>query len=225
MPIEFPAEIECSDELKPLLGKVVGWVKINKPWTHHISNYECAAWWKDVEIQQGIYPLILKKKHLNPYSLHLETKLTTAIVDDHFPSLWGGVSISNKPYVCTSVGKVEDIHWAFNLVEAISVTGNFDGDKQFVVNPFIWGAIIRAAEQTMNGYYDYLVKNWESRKVAGDCKYNSALNAVGHAGKNLDNLRHAIEAIRTRLRYMEEATDYSGKLYGTNTSWAFSSAA
>ena len=98
-------QILVTPELKPFLGQVIGWVKVNQTFIDHNANYECAAWWKDSEIQLGVYPMILEENHLYPRDLRLHVKYDAVVVDDYFPALWGGVSVSKSLISPSILGK------------------------------------------------------------------------------------------------------------------------
>jgi hypothetical protein len=220
--MKYEARIECSDELKPLIGTQVGLVKINKSWVHR-NQYECAAWYEDREIVLGTYPLTLEVSRHSPKALQLACKLDAVVVDDYFPSLWGGVPINRKPYIPKGIGEKRKVHHKFELINAIARTGDYPGahDVDFMINPFIWWSVARAAEKTMGKYYEYLNRNWQDRQEEEDDHYLFRLNAIAHAGTNIDALSKAIQEISTRLRDIREATQYGYENCARNTAWAF----
>lgn len=217
------AQFQVTDELKYFLNKPVGWVKVNKKYVHHNSSYECAAWWEDSEIQSGIYPLILEQRYHHPKDLGLYAKLDAVVVDDYFPALWGGVRVSREPYQPKNVGDHRIIWDRYDIVDTIERTGNSpDADKDFCLHPFLWDAMVRSAEQTMQDFYQYLNQSWNKRASEGDDQYRSSLSAIAYAGQNVEKLARAIELIRTRQRYISE--NFMRDMYARNTEWVLQSA-
>ncbi len=209
----------CTTELKPFLGEVVGFVKINKPYVHHNASFECAAWWEDSEIKPGVYPLTLEKNYHVPYDLQLATKLDAVVVDDFFPSLFGGVAVSSKPYVPQNLGEPRKIGRRFDIVEAIERSGNSpDGDYNLFLNPILWQAFVDSANQSLDDfskklgeyYAEYLDKTRED-------KYNSRLSMVSYCAENMAALGKAIQCILRSLEYSQQSWFISR--HDENTRW------
>lgn len=213
--------ITVTPELKFLIGQTVGYVQVNKKFVHHNNNYECAAWWEDSEIQTGTYPLILEENYLHPKNLKLSTKLNAVVVDDFFPALWGGVSVSDKPYKPKNIGDTRLIHQSFSLVDSILSTGNSPGsEKDFFVNPMIWELIVNAAQKNMEHYNNLLTSYWAQYQKEPFNKYLSNLSMVGHCCENIASLTRDIEKIMRHKEYFENnSSDYYRGLRNNNTLW------
>jgi len=219
--MKTPAQILVTNDLKPLLGKVVGWVKLNKSFIDHNANYECAAWWKDSEIQIGVYPMILQENHLYPKDLRLHVVYDAVVVDDYFPALWGGVAVSNKPYTPEYLGEQTKIHRYYDIVDAICQTGNSpDGDMNFCVNPFLWNTFIQALRSNMHNFKSNLDKYWEIYKDNGDGNYLSNLSMVGYCTDHISAISNAIEKLCRHNSYFDNSTNYMANLHVSNTAWA-----
>lgn len=213
------ATIKATSELKSLINTVVGFVRINKSWVHHNSSYECAAWWEDSEIQPGVYPLILKENSFSSKELYLSSALDAIVVDDHFPALWGGVAISNKPYVAKNIGEKRTIHKRFELVESINKTGMSASDIDVCVNPMIWDAVINAARESLTNYINLCQSYVDTYHADGDGNFDSNISMIQYSGQNMAALSEAIMTMKRHQGYITRDSDYMRNLYAQNTAW------
>ena len=209
----FRFSIEKTDAVKPFLNKEVGSVKINQSWVHHNNSYECAAWWEDSKIEEGVYPLILKSSTYHPNELYLSAELKSIVVDDFFPALWGGVAIGNKPYKSSNLGQVRKVFHRVDLVEAVDRTGNIPGSNMdYFVNPFMFPVFIEAAKTTLLRIQQHFTKSWSNEL--------NNLNTIKYCGENMAGLADAIEKMEGRLKSFTTASDYMLNNYISNTTWA-----
>jgi len=212
--------IKATNELKSLINTTVGYVKINKSWIHHNASFECAAWWEDSSIQEGVYPLILKQSHLAPYDLYLSAALESIVVDDYFPALWGGVAISDKPYVAKNIGSKRTVHHRFDLVESIEKTGAIPGSKMDIcVNPLIWSALISAARASLIEYQDTYNKYLADYQEVGDGSFDTNIGMIAYAAEHIAVLARSISKIKHQYAYLNEKNDYMRNLFANNISW------
>jgi hypothetical protein len=70
----------------------VGTFKVSEKAIFRNASYECAAWWQDVEVEAGEYPVYVSfsDKHPEWFSV----SLPGVVVEDNFIALWGGMPIS-----------------------------------------------------------------------------------------------------------------------------------
>ena len=63
--------------------------------TYHYAGFECAAWWEDIAVAAGEYPVhaIVEQGRVRWFRV----SLPGVIVEDFFPSLWVGTLVG-KPY-------------------------------------------------------------------------------------------------------------------------------
>lgn len=214
-------QILVTPELKPFLGQVIGWVKVNQTFIDHNANYECVAWCKDSEIQLGVYPMILEENHLYPRDLRLHVKYDAVVVDDYFPALWGGVSVSNKPYKPKYFGEKTTIHRRYDIVESIKKTGSSpNSDLDFCVHPFLWNTFINALRSNMAAFKQSLDKYWKIYEDNSDGEYLSNLSMVGYCTDHISAISDAIGELKRHYGYIHDGSGYMGKLYASNTAWA-----
>lgn len=206
------ATIKCNSALEKFVGQVIGFVKINKGWVNHNSSYECAAWWEDSEVIVGVYPLVLKKNQFAPHNLYLQAELCAEVVDDFFPALSGGVSISNKPYVAKNIGQFRKVFYKVDIVEGVAKTGNSSGDVDYFVNPLLWDAFIEAAKDTLQEYHKYFVKVWEEY-----CQ-GQGIGSMTYAAESMAVLGKAIDSMTRYKGYIVEG-DYILNNLINNTGW------
>lgn len=218
--MQTEAVLKITDDLKWFLNHPVGFIRINESFVHHNSNFECAAWWEDSRIETGVYPLILNERSQVPNNLNLIAKLKAKVVDDYFPSLWGGLPIGSKPYQPTRLGQERIITYNYDIVEAINNTGYSPGSKiDFCVNPLLWKAFEVSARKSLECYKMSLDNWWNSYQENGDGEYGENVSMIGHCTGNIKSLTVAIKTIGDKLRQVEGQSDYMKGLYVKNISW------
>ena len=214
------AIINSTSEIKPFINTVVGYVKINKSWINHNDSYECAAWWEDSQIQEGVYPLILKENSFSAKELYLVASLNAIVVDDYFPALWGGLPVSRQPYKPKNIGQPRNVFHRFEIVDSIEKTAYSHSDIDVCVNPLTWQAFINAARSNLD-YYNQLLDNYRQDYISnGDGNYNTNLSMISHCSENINNLARSIIKMKDKLKSTEEATQYMIDLHIKNISWA-----
>lgn len=83
---------------RPERKEHIGWAVLDQPMHYHKADYETASWYTDYEIKAGAYPVYLHTR-LKSLFYYVDDAL---VLDEHFPALFGGVSIGsqlNKPNV------------------------------------------------------------------------------------------------------------------------------
>jgi hypothetical protein len=65
-----------------------GTYRVSETKVYHYAGYECAAWWRDVSVEAGDYPVF---GYLEGSVLHFIVTLPGVIVADNFQSFLGGV--------------------------------------------------------------------------------------------------------------------------------------
>jgi len=208
------ATIKCNSVLAKFVGQTVGFVRVNKSWVNHNNSYECAAWWEDSKIIVGVYPLVLKKNYLAPHNLYLEADLQAEVVDDFFPALWGGVSVSNKPYVAKNLGQIRKVLHRVDIVEGIAKTGNSSSDMDYFVNPLLWDAFIEAAKESLADYHEYFAKVWAEYQAD-----NSRISSVSYCTECMSELGKAIDEMTRYKGYVYQASDYMLNNMVANSNW------
>lgn len=212
--------IKASNELKSLINTTVGYVKINKSWINHNASYECAAWWQDSKIEQDVYPLVLRQNSLSPNDLYLSAELNAVVVDDFFPSLWGGVAIGNTKHVSKGIGSKRIVNHRFELVESIERTGNSQGEKiDICVNPLIWNTLIDAIRTTLIDYQGTYNQYLTDYQEVGDGNYNINIDMMAYAAENIALLARSIVKLKRCCSYLNEHTDYMRDIIVKNVSW------
>lgn len=213
------AVIRANKDIKQFLGSSVGYIKVNKSWIHHNASFECAEWWEDSEIQPGIYDLKLRKSDYAPHNLYLSASIDAIVVDDYFPALWGGVAISNKPYVSQRIGLKRTISKSFDIADSVVKTGVIPGsDIDICVNPMTWEAIIEAAKDTMLDFQSRMEHYWQDYRNEGDGSFDSNISMIGYCAKNINELTNAIMEIKRHLNYINSGNSIRER-YAENISW------
>jgi len=209
-------QISVNDDLKSLLNTPVGYVKINKYWINHNNSYECAAWWEDSRIEEGVYPLLLKQNRFAPYNAFLQAKLQSVVIDDFFPALWAGSTTSNTPYKPQNIGEKRNIYKEFDIIESINNTGNIEGnDIDVCVNPFVWESVVKATRQSLSNMNELYQKYIIHYHNDGDGNHNTNLSMIEYCSNNIKNLAKAICIVKNKQKYSE----YMGNTYSQNIIW------
>lgn len=213
------AILNVTANLKPFVNQIVGYVQVNKTWVHHNNTYECAAWWEDSEIVTGKYPLFLKQNYLAPRNLILGCVFDAIVVDAYFPAMSGGVAFSNKGSK-ERIGGLRNIHHSFDIVEVMEKTGQIPGDdKDFVLNPLLWGGFIESARENLLNYQEMYMDNWNCYLKEGDGNYNSNLSGIKYLSQQIRDLADAIDRMKRVKDKIENASEYMGEIYADNVSW------
>jgi hypothetical protein len=203
--------LRATNNLKPFLNQIVGYVRVNKSYIHHKNTFETAAWWEDSEIQTGIYPLVLKQSYLAPYSLILSSIFSAKVTDCHF----GSSHDKNR------IGGDREIHVNFDIVDCINKTGYISGEeKDFVVHPFLWEGFIESARIELEECVKGMNQSYQDYHFKGDGNYNGNLSMLGYYARNIEALTKAIDEMKRVKDKFDNATEYMAKIYSENTSWA-----
>ena len=86
-----------------------GFYRLAETTVFHYAGYECAAWWQDIRVAPGDYPVTLYKD-ASSSSLRFFVELPGTIVADNFQSLWGGVPIGDSYDNSQNAGKPGSYH-------------------------------------------------------------------------------------------------------------------
>lgn len=213
-----------TDELAPFIGTCVGYIRINKTWTYRNNNYECAAWYEDYEAVPGVYELTLKINDRAPHDLYFMAKVDALVTDDYFPALWGGVSISKKPYVPSRLGQSRIIYHKVDIVEGVIQTGNTPGnDIDVCINPFLIDGLVNSAKKSMVWYKELMDNYWAKYSIGIDDNYNTNLGMVAHCTENIADCARDIDKLIRQQRNFNEATEYMSSNYARNIAWVSNS--
>jgi len=71
-----------------------GTFRVSEPTVYHYAGYECAAWWRDIRVEPGEYPVEAQIEHGRVK--HFLARLQGTIVADNFQSLYCGVAIGKS---------------------------------------------------------------------------------------------------------------------------------
>lgn len=227
------------------LSILIGAVQVNKTFTYHNNHYECAAWWEDQEAQLGVHPVYLERAYNYPKHLHLAAKIKAKVTNDWFPGLWGGVRISNEPYVPKHVGEERTIRHGIEVLDAIERTGNSPGsDLDWFIHPSWWRIFSEEAIAELREDYRRLPEFWapwdkldtdgekafrasksqQDLRWGFDDEYRSKVGMIAHFGMNLEKWARRIEKINWRAQYHKVGgsydTAYQRDNFAKNTEWA-----
>lgn len=215
---------------------VVGAFKVNKPFKHENRSYECAAWRETTETCVGVYPVVLGRSSHYPKHLTLTAEIKSVVIDDYFPSLWGGVSISNEPYKPKHLGENRMLRHGLDIVQSIERTGNIpDGDCNVFINPHWWSVFLQEVEIELKETHLRLPEFWDA--YVGLDKENfkpnrnglswsfcdevrSKIRMVAHIGMNMELWARRIDKIIQAMQRINDPSEYMKGLFKKNTEWS-----
>jgi len=216
---------------------IVGAVKVNKPFVYHNASYECAAWWQDEEAQLGAHPLYLQRQYHSPNNLELVADIKGKVVSDYFPGLWGGVAISNKPYVPRHVGEETCIRKRIEIDDAVRSTGSSPGnDLDVFFKPDWWVVVKNEATNELAKTYRRLPEFWaeyanlnkenfvpsrDGHSFSSEQEWK--LGMVGYFGERLSKWARRLQLISRHEGYRGmngERSIISHEMYHDNVKWA-----
>jgi len=193
-------------------------VQVNKTWKHDKRDFECAAWREEWETVKGVYPITLEADRYG--ALSLIAKIGAVVIDDYFPSLWGGMPVSNKPYVPKHLGAARELRITIDIAEAIECTSNSPGnDKDLFIDKKHWGALISEAEASLKRLYSEL-PSWWDKYAASEDEYDSRVGMVAHVANEIVVVAKDIQKMNRQLKYQTEKSDMWRGYYVSNTAWA-----
>ena len=225
----------------------VGVVRINKPFTSHNASFETAAWWEDTQSNVGVHPVYLSRNYLIPHNLYLYASVSGKVIDDNFAALWGGVPISNQPYMPKNVGGPRTIKVGIEILDAIKVTGTiphseeYPVDKDWFIDPRWWPVFMQEAQEELVRDYERLPEFWhkfsnmnpetyepsksqKELRMDGYDELDSRVSMVAYCGGLLEKWGRRIQEINRALSYHRSngrnASDYNRNLFAKNTAWA-----
>jgi len=226
------------------LSILIGAVQVNKTFTYHNNHFETAAWWEDQEAQLGVHPVYLERAYNYPKHLHLTAKIKAKVTNDWFPGLWGGVRISNEPYVPKHIGEERIIRQGIEVLDAIERTGNSPGsDLDWFIHPSWWRIFTEEAITNLREDYRRLPEFWapwdkldtdgekafqprqsqRDLRWSFDDEYRSKVGMIAHFGSNLEKWARRIEKINWRAQYHKPGssydTPYQRDNFAKNTEW------
>jgi hypothetical protein len=100
-----------------------GTYRVSESTVYHYAGYECAAWWRDVRVEAGEYPVSV---YLDGSTLRFSVKLPGVLVADNFQSLFCGNAIGKGYDETQNAGKPDSysIHSQDYCVFASLKAGN-----------------------------------------------------------------------------------------------------
>lgn len=203
--------------LPSLVGRQIGWLRVNKPIVNLNRGYECAAWWQEETSALGVFPLYLRENYYRKGHYYASAKLPAKVTDCDFTSLFCGNPIG-KYDKTRDLGREASISYVVELPKLVATTGspNLDG-VDFCP---LWEHV-----PAIIAYWQDRARYWldvANKALAGDCFASSVrdiFSTLGHyalwAGE------HASQAseMARYLGYQTEVGDSWRKLFAKNYDW------
>lgn len=222
---------------------IIGAVQVHTAFRYHKADYECAAWWEDHEAITGVHPVYLSRNYHSPKDLTITAEISARVVNDYFPALWGGVSVSSKPYEPKHLGEKRTILSSVDPIKAIESTGNSPGNAgsnhlDWFIHPSWWKLFADEALDNLQDAYKSFPNWWMQfatlkkegfqTKLDGryqfDDEYRSRVGMIAHFGGLFEKWARRLEKINWHSQYHIPGgrydTDYQRKLHISNTEWS-----
>lgn len=212
-----------SDKKSP---KVLGYYRHNGPEPIEDVNrsFETASYWEKSEIAPGIYPIYggwnVYGRHQGEATLYIAFE--GKVVDDYFPSSFGGVVYSQPGK--KHVGEKREITRRISFKEAITKTGvspNKPGEgPDIYIDPEFWEPIAEYLEAR-------LVKDLESLEYFKNKARKDPVTGKEDAADYIGGIKHSagwVEQTADELASIYQSMAFAkkpsfAKLKETNTAW------
>lgn len=202
-----------QDYLRPLVGKVVGKVRVSAPQEYHDAGYECAAWWEDRVSTTGVFDVIIGHDPHEKNRIFFFARIPATVKADFFPALWCG-NLIGDPYDTTknAGNRCADVIITIAALEGVLCaerSGDDEKGLKWAILPECWDMVkgyCAALLMKYRAYYAYASHVYEND--APD-KWLSQLSQVGHACEHIRKAADGIRRIHDAQRYRaERSTDY-----------------
>lgn len=179
---------------------------------NHEERYECAAWWTQMRSIPGEYELKIVKHYDHTF---LTGTIKAEIVEDYFPALWCGVSVSKKPYD-TKQNTGKPCQFIVRLpVDAFVKDSRLNANRPEVID-----AYCNAALEVLNKELLFHA-NWLRKELGteGMPKDDILAHAFVTAGKYAIETSERIHAVQTFRKWHENTWGYQAKAAHDPDNW------
>jgi hypothetical protein len=197
-------------ESHPNVGEVVGQVKVyemSREEREHVNNgYECAAWWEKTRVEPGTYELRLAQSYHAKDHLFVTATVPAVVIDDYFPALWCGVSVSREAYRPKHLGERRELALNCPFAEACITSGNKSRSIESLIDLHYFEVALEHYKTLLNEHYNRLPRCWEEYQTASDDRwkvssvYHTAL-WMSECAKSVDELLRALDWRRSNPQY------------------------
>ena len=201
--------------MKNMLNTIVGYVNVTEPQKRDDRAFECAAWWESSISTTGVFPVYLRESYLKKGEYFLAAAIPATVVEDFFPSLYGG-NLIGEPYdrFKNAGNPARDIDIRHNIVRGLvdaprSGPGK-DGCKWVMFREHT-GAVeeyFRARLAKAQDYYAYVLAN-------PNAKEDWHFGTIEYAARKISEAAKSIEEV---LKYRDRVY-YSNDYYLINNSF------
>lgn len=191
----------------------VGAIQVNVPFEQR-QHYECAAWYEIREAIPGVYPLVMYRNHLWPNDLLLQAEVKAKVTDDYFPALFGGVSVSNKPYERKHLGEDRTINLSVDWLTAIRNTRCSPGSNlDYFVARYFWDLKMTEVSEALVNDFEHF--NELTRKFRNNDK--GAAGSLRFCSERMAKRAEFIDEVGRCITYWQAP---SFQRYESNCDWA-----
>lgn len=181
-------------KIQEMVGKKIGFVRIEKP-VEHTQTFEVAAWWRKLLSDTGDFDLYLSKERNGRYTAY--AKVPATVSDNYTAPLWGGVAFAPSR---SEKGQRQEIYIGVQLEIAAGrmslLMSEANKKLDFVIDRELLESIAEYTEERMNYYIGYLQQHaLPDYQAKPRSKFNSELSQVGYAGKEISYWEDATSEI------------------------------
>jgi len=200
-----------------LENKQVGWYRLAEHITDVNQNFATASWWEKSVVPPGIYPVFARRNPYQKDDVFLSVEFAGTVVDDFFPSSFGGVMYGDaKP---KHIGESRPVRRHKTLVEGISASGISPSPTEdaICIMPEFW-------EEMAEHHASCLTKNLASFEhfkkeflTQPETEHHTRVGMLAACGKWVSESATATVAIRKKAESYKKGVTKS--YWAQNTDW------
>jgi hypothetical protein len=185
----------------------------------HEERYECAAWWTKMRSVPGEYELKVVKEYHHTF---LMGKIKAVVVEDYFPALWCGVSVSKKPYDTTkNAGNA--CEFTLRLpVDAFVKDARLRANRPEIIDDYC-NAALEVLKKDLEHYADWLRRELGTEGMPKDGILDYEFVTPAKFAVQTSERIHAVQTFRkwheNTWKYQERAKDYPDNYIHKVTYW------
>ena len=208
--------------IKPLIGRVVGKVRVFKPVPCEDRSFECAAWWEKREGQPGVYDVVIAQDLYDKNRIFLQARIPSVIVEDFFGSRIGAhyAPYDSKQNAGNPGRPVPVWIGIADGVERSEASGEGEDGLKWAIFPSEWQALRDICFVLFQQYVSYGLYAVNRLRNEADDEHLSRLSAVCHAGEKSHSHGEDAQRISRKIRFRAERQRYGGADYfAQNNPW------
>jgi hypothetical protein len=197
-------------------NEVIGAVRVINHY-NHTQHYECAAWWEERKVTPGIYPVTFDISSDNMVGAFT---VDATVINDYFPALFGGVSISREHYTPKHIGEHRKIKQNYDLASMVIRTGNspYSNGFDYYISPKHWNDVVKYLTNEITDRFSHISTRYNEWKSSDYDNSSLELLSVCYGSKFVYDKSYQLYEIANHMRFYN--SNYHLNLFNSNTQWA-----